>query len=83
MLRILPISIAGLGVQEAVLLAVLVPCGYTPEQALSVAALFLLLTLEHILVGYIVSFWYPLGQEHPSHLLPPCACGEGEPDAHE
>jgi len=60
-LRVLPISIAGLGVQEAVLLAVLVPRGYPPEQALSVATLFLLLTLEHILVGYIVSFWYPLG----------------------
>jgi len=64
------------------------PFGFTGElhsagQALSVAALFLLLTLEHILVGYIVSFWYPLGRGHPSPLPPPCACGEGEPASDE
>ncbi|MFP4440085.1 MAG: hypothetical protein ACLFVO_22855 [Chloroflexaceae bacterium] len=83
MLRVLPISSAGLGVQEVVLLAVLVPRGYAPEQSLSVAALFLLLTLEHILIGYIVSFWYPLGQGQTNPLPPPCACGEGEPAIHK
>ena len=72
-LRVLPITIAGLGVQEVVLLAILVPRGYPPEQALSVATLFLLLTLEQILVGYIVSFWYPLGQgqTNPYHRPAP------------
>jgi len=45
-----------------VLIATLVPLGYSQEQALGVSALFLLITLEHILVGFIVSLWYPLGQ---------------------
>jgi uncharacterized protein (TIRG00374 family) len=61
-LQILPISIGGLGVRDAVLIAVLAPFGYITEQALSVSALFLLLTLEHILVGFIVAFWFPLEQ---------------------
>ncbi len=61
-LQILPISIAGVGVRDAALIAVLTPLGYTIEQALGVSALFLLISLEHILVGFIVSFWYPLGR---------------------
>jgi uncharacterized protein (TIRG00374 family) len=59
-LQILPISIGGVGVRDAVLIAVLTPYGYIQEQALGVSALFLLLTLEHILVGFIVSFWFPV-----------------------
>jgi glycosyltransferase 2 family protein len=61
-LQVLPISIAGVGVRDAVLIAILLPFGYSTEQALTLSALFLLLNLEHILVGFIVSFWYPLGQ---------------------
>jgi glycosyltransferase 2 family protein len=61
-LQVLPISIAGVGVRDAVLIATLTPLGYSQEQALGVSALFLLITLEHILVGFIVSLWYPLGQ---------------------
>jgi uncharacterized protein (TIRG00374 family) len=61
-LQVLPISIAGVGVRDAVLIATLAPLGYSQEQALGISALFLLITLEHILVGFIVSFWYPLGQ---------------------
>jgi len=61
-LQVLPISIAGVGVRDAALIAVLLNYGYAPEQALSVSALFLLLTLEHILVGFIISFWFPLGK---------------------
>lgn len=60
-LQVLPISIAGVGVRDAVLIAVLQPYGYTAEQALTLSALFLLINLEHILVGFIFSFWYPLG----------------------
>jgi uncharacterized protein (TIRG00374 family) len=60
-LQVLPISIAGVGVRDAVLIAILLPYGYSSNQALILSALFLLLNIEHILVGFIVSFWYPLG----------------------
>jgi uncharacterized membrane protein YbhN (UPF0104 family) len=59
--QVLPISIAGVGVRDAVLIAILLPYGYTSDQAIILSALFLLLNIEHILVGFIVSFWYPLG----------------------
>lgn len=62
-LQVLPISIAGVGVRDAVLIAILRPYGYSDEQALTLSALFLLINLEHILVGFIVSFWYPLVRE--------------------
>jgi uncharacterized membrane protein YbhN (UPF0104 family) len=61
-LQVLPISIGGLGVRDAVLVAVLLPYGYTTEQALGISALFLLVTLEHILLGFIVSFWFPVSR---------------------
>lgn len=61
-LQVLPISIAGVGVRDAVLIAILLPYGYQAEQALTLSALFLLLNLEHILVGFVFSFWYPLGK---------------------
>lgn len=67
-LQVLPISIAGVGVRDAVLIAVLAPWGYSAEQALSVSALFLLISLEHILVGFIVSFWFPLGRYKQSEV---------------
>jgi uncharacterized protein (TIRG00374 family) len=60
-LQVLPISIAGVGVRDAALLAVLAPYGYSVEQAIALSGLFLLINLQHILVGFIVSFWYPLG----------------------
>jgi uncharacterized protein (TIRG00374 family) len=61
-LQVLPISIAGVGVRDAVLVAVLLPYGYETGQALILSALFLLLNIEHIVAGFIVSFWYPLGK---------------------
>lgn len=61
-LQIAPVSIAGVGVRDAALLAVLIPYGYIPEQALSLSVLFLLLNIEHVVVGFIVSFWYPMGR---------------------
>lgn len=62
-LQVLPISIAGVGLRDAVLIAVLLPYGYSAEQAITLSALFLLLNLQHILVGFIVSFWFPLGSK--------------------
>jgi uncharacterized protein (TIRG00374 family) len=64
-LQVLPISIAGVGVRDAVLIAILLPYGYAAEQALTLSALFLLVNLEHILVGFLFSFWYPLGAAPP------------------
>lgn len=62
LLQVLPISIAGVGVRDAALAAVLLPYGYSVETALAVSALFLLINLQHIVVGFIVSFWFPLGK---------------------
>lgn len=59
-LQILPISIAGVGVRDAALIAVLLPYDYRSEQALALSALFLLINLQHTLAGFILSFWYPL-----------------------
>ncbi len=64
-LQVLPISIAGVGVRDAVLIAILLPYGYTTEQAITLSALFLLLNLQHIVVGFIVSLWYPLAPAEP------------------
>jgi len=64
-LQVLPISIAGVGVRDAVLIAILLPYGYTTEQAIMLSALFLLLNLQHIVVGFIVSLWYPLAPAEP------------------
>lgn len=61
-LQILPISIGGVGVRDGVLVAALGMYGYNSAQALSLSLLFLLINIEHIVVGFIVSFWFPLGK---------------------
>jgi uncharacterized protein (TIRG00374 family) len=61
-LQVLPISIGGVGVRDAVLVAALAVYGYGTEKAVSLSLLFLLLNIEHIIVGFIVSFWFPLGR---------------------
>jgi uncharacterized protein (TIRG00374 family) len=61
-LQVLPISIGGIGVREAVFFPVLAAYNYTTEQALTLSALFLLINVEHIIVGFIVSLWFPLGR---------------------
>lgn len=60
-LQALPVSFAGIGVRDAVLVAVLGRHGAPPELAISLSALFLLLNIEHILMGFLVSLRYPLG----------------------
>jgi uncharacterized protein (TIRG00374 family) len=60
-LQTLPISFSGVGVRDAVLIAVLASYGYGPDKALSLSALFLLVNLEQILIGFLVSLRYPLG----------------------
>jgi len=68
-LQALPISVAGVGVRDAILIQVLALYGYKPEQALSLSALFLLLNVEHMLFGFLVSLRYPLGQVPPPEAL--------------
>ena len=66
LLQALPISFAGFGVREAVLIALLGLYGYSQGQALALSALFLLINVEHILVGFALSLRYPLGQKPPT-----------------
>ena len=61
-LQALPISFAGVGVRDAVLIAMLQRHGHASEIALGLSALFLSINIEHILVGFLVSLRYPLGE---------------------
>ena len=61
LLQALPISFSGIGVRDAVLIAVLAQYGQEKELAIILSALFLLLNIEHIIVGFLVSLRYPLG----------------------
>jgi uncharacterized protein (TIRG00374 family) len=54
-LQTLPISFSGVGVRDAVLVAVLGAYGYRADEALALSALFLLLNLENIALGFLVS----------------------------
>jgi len=74
-LQALPISFSGIGVRDGILIAVLGRYGYQPEQALALSALFLLLNIEHILVGFIYSLRYPLGSAPPADLRSEQASG--------
>ena len=65
-LQALPISFAGIGVRDAILVLVLGRYGYSIEQALTLSALYLLLNIEHIVVGFLVSLRYPLGTAPPA-----------------
>lgn len=67
-LQALPISFAGIGVRDVVLIALLARYGYPSELALILSALFLLLNIEHILVGFLVSLRYPLGTPPPADI---------------
>lgn len=65
-LQTLPVSVAGVGVRDAVLIAVLTHHGYSAERALALSALFLVLTVEQMLIGFFVSMKHPLGAERAS-----------------
>jgi uncharacterized protein (TIRG00374 family) len=69
-LQALPISFAGVGVRDAVLIALLRRYGHTDEQALLLSAQFLLLNIEHILIGFLVSLRVPLKREGDLEALP-------------
>ena len=65
-LQALPISFSGIGVRDAILIAVLARYGYSTELALALSALYLLVNVEHIVVGFLVSLRYPLGSPPPA-----------------
>ncbi|MGH2373600.1 MAG: lysylphosphatidylglycerol synthase transmembrane domain-containing protein [Gemmatimonadales bacterium] len=65
-LQSLPISFAGVGVRDAVLIAVLATYAYGPDAALALSALFLVVNIENIVLGFLVSLRYPLGQAAPA-----------------
>jgi uncharacterized protein (TIRG00374 family) len=77
-LQALPISISGAGVREVPMIALLASYGYTQEQAIGLSVLFLLINIEHILIGFLVSLRYPLGQTPPADLA--ALQSEGLPD---
>jgi uncharacterized protein (TIRG00374 family) len=67
-LQALPISFSGVGIRDAILVAVLANYGYPADKAIALSALFLLINIEHILIGFLVSLRYPLGRTPPSDL---------------
>jgi uncharacterized protein (TIRG00374 family) len=60
-LQTLPISVSGIGVRDVVLVAVLTHYGYGSERALALSALFLVLVVEQMIIGFLVSMRHPLG----------------------
>lgn len=71
LLQVLPISFSGVGVRDAVLVAVLANYGYSSAQAIALSALFLLINIEHIIVGFLVSLRYPLGEKPGGNVAQP------------
>ncbi|KAB8144432.1 flippase-like domain-containing protein [Chloroflexia bacterium SDU3-3] len=74
LLQTLPISFSGVGVRDAVLLAVLAAYGYSdPSVAIALSALFLVLNIEHLIVGFLISLRYPLDQQAAAEQAAPKA----------
>ena len=63
LLQALPISVSGLGVREAVLIGLLHAHGYDSAYAIALSGLFLIINVEHIIVGFLVSLRYPIPTE--------------------
>jgi uncharacterized protein (TIRG00374 family) len=67
LLQALPISISGLGIREAVLIGLLNAHGYASAYAIALSGLFLIINVQHILVGFAVSLRYPIPSEVASN----------------
>ena len=67
-LQAAPISFAGVGVRDAVLIAVLGAFGYGAERALALSALFLLLNIEHMIIGFGVFLSHRSPQSGPGQV---------------
>jgi len=78
-LQTLPVSIAGVGVRDAVLVAALARHGYPAERALALSALFLVLVIEQMLIGFLVTMRHPLGASAVPGPISPAAGGDNMP----
>jgi len=78
-LQTLPVSIAGVGVRDAVLVAALARYGYPAERALALSALFLVLVLEQMLIGFVVTMRHPLGAGASRDAMSAATRGDGVP----
>jgi uncharacterized membrane protein YbhN (UPF0104 family) len=76
-LQTLPVSIAGVGVRDAVLVAVLARHGYPAERALALSALFLVLVIEQMLIGFLVTMRHPLGAAAARSAISAATPGDG------
>jgi uncharacterized protein (TIRG00374 family) len=65
-LQALPISFSGVGIRDAILVAVLANYGYLADKAIALSTLFLLTNIEHILIGFLISLRHPLGRTLPA-----------------
>lgn len=75
-LQTLPVTVAGVGVRDVVLVAVVTRYGYTADRALALSGLFLALVIEQMLVGFFVSMSNPLGTSAPRGPLRPAASAD-------
>lgn len=66
LLQALPISVSGIGIRDAVLVALLRTYDYPDALALALSGLFLLINVEHIIVGFLFSLRYPIPTEDPA-----------------
>jgi uncharacterized protein (TIRG00374 family) len=78
-LQTLPVSIAGVGVRDAVLVAALARHGYPAERALALSALFLVLVIEQMLIGFLVTMRHPLGATAAGDPIAAGPRGDGVP----
>jgi uncharacterized protein (TIRG00374 family) len=67
LLQALPISISGIGIRDAVLIALLQSYDYASAIAIALSGLFLLINIEHIIIGFLYSLRYPIPNREESH----------------
>jgi uncharacterized protein (TIRG00374 family) len=78
-LQTLPVSVAGVGVRDGILVAALARYGYPTERALALSALFLVLVIEQMLVGFLVTMRHPLGANAAGDPMATATRGDGGP----
>lgn len=64
LLQALPISVSGIGIRDVVLVALLRTYDYPDAYALALSGLFLLINVQHIIVGFLFSLRFPIPSEN-------------------
>lgn len=67
LLQALPISISGIGIRDAVLIGLLQSYDYASASAIALSGLFLLINIEHIIIGFLYSLRYPIPSREERH----------------